>query len=65
MGNFTLYFRIKLNKLAFFINLLLRLAWVLSISPDVIAQIIRPELITFGIGLAEIIRRSIWNFLRY
>jgi len=42
----------------------MRLAWVLSISPDVIAQIIRPELTAFAVGLLEIIRRSVWNFLR-
>ena len=42
----------------------MRLAWVLSISPDVIAKIIRPELTTFIVGLIEIIRRAVWNFLR-
>lgn len=42
----------------------MRLAWALSISPDVISQAIRPELVSFGVGLIEIFRRSVWNFLR-
>lgn len=42
----------------------MRLAWVVSISPDIINKIVRPELSTWVIGLIEIIRRSVWNFLR-
>ena len=46
-------------------NLIMRLVWVLSISPDVISRNIRPELFALIVGFVEIFRRSVWNFLRY
>jgi len=42
----------------------MRLAWTLSISPDIINKIVRPELITLFVGIIEILRRALWNFLR-
>lgn len=45
-------------------NLIMRLVWVLSISPDVISRNIRPELFALIVGFVEIFRRSVWNFLR-
>lgn len=52
-------------KLAIFTNLIMRLAWTFSISPDVIAEIMRPELFSLIVGFVEILRRAVWNFLRY
>jgi len=46
-------------------NLLMRLVWVLSISPDIIPKITKPELFSFIIGFIEVFRRAVWNFLRY
>lgn len=46
------------------VNLLMRLVWVMSISPDVISRNIRPELFGLIVGFIEIFRRSVWNFLR-
>jgi len=54
----------KLYYLAMAVNLLMRLVWVMSISPDVISRNIRPELFNLIVGFIEIFRRSVWNFLR-
>jgi EXS domain-containing protein len=50
--------------LAISVNLMLRCAWVFSISPDLIARFLRPELFQAIIGFMEIFRRSVWNLLR-
>jgi len=69
--NPLLYYIGKITKIkyeyhliAIVLNLVMRLAWALSISPDIVSQVIRPELVSFGVGFVEIIRRSVWNFLR-
>lgn len=45
-------------------NFLMRFAWVLSISPDVMNSFLRPELFALIVGFVEIFRRAVWNFLR-
>lgn len=50
--------------LAMSANLILRFAWTLSISPDIVARVIRPEIFTFIICFLEMLRRCIWNFFR-
>ena len=49
------------------INLVLRFAWITSLSYGLIQSTlnVRKELIIFCLGLAEMIRRAIWNFIRY
>jgi hypothetical protein len=43
----------------------LRLAWVFSISPNIVREIgLRPEIFTMVIAFLELLRRAIWNFLR-
>lgn len=43
-------------------NLLFRLAWVLSISPDAVMNLgMNPELMTFTISFLEMFRRCMWN----
>jgi len=50
---------------AIILNFIFRITWILNISPDVINSVfIRPELSAFALGFAEMIRRTIWNFLR-
>lgn len=46
-------------------NLIMRCAWVLSLSPDIISGVVQPELFFVLIGFMEIFRRAVWNFLRY
>ena len=46
------------------LNLLLRFGWTLSISPDIVAGFIRPEIFAFFIAFLEMLRRCIWNFFR-
>jgi hypothetical protein len=45
-------------------NLLLRLSWTLTISPTVVFEMMRPELLTMFIGIGEAYRRIQWNLLR-
>ena len=47
------------------LNLALRAAWVLTISPAIVkASGILPYLFIMILSFAEIIRRGIWNFFR-
>lgn len=50
--------------LAMFFNLVLRLTWVCTISPDIIKSHVRVEFFMFLIAFLEILRRAIWNFFR-
>lgn len=45
-------------------NFILRFGWVLTTSPEILENIVYPELSLFIIYGLEIIRRSIWNFIR-
>jgi hypothetical protein len=47
-----------------FTNLFLRFMWVLSVSPEVIYQLIRPEFFLVIIYSLEVLRRGMWNFIR-
>mmetsp|Transcript_27400 Transcript_27400/g.49318 ORF Transcript_27400/g.49318 Transcript_27400/m.49318 type:complete len:402 (-) Transcript_27400:401-1606(-) len=46
------------------LNMLLRLTWVFTISPTIVSSMMRPELFTMILGIGEIYRRVMWNFLR-
>lgn len=46
------------------LNLLLRLAWTITLSPAIVGIFGDPNLVTFATGSAEIIRRGIWNLFR-
>jgi hypothetical protein len=45
-------------------NGILRVAWILSICPDIVEDLSRPEFLTGLVGALEIFRRCIWNFFR-
>lgn len=46
-------------------NLLLRLSWIFTLSPNIVASFhIMPSLFTLLIGSLEIVRRGVWNLLR-
>lgn len=45
-------------------NFLLRLSWMITISPAIVSSLGNYNLVTFITGAAEIIRRGIWNLLR-
>jgi hypothetical protein len=45
-------------------NLIMRLAWIMTISPSFADMFGNPSLLTFVTGSIEIIRRGIWNLLR-
>jgi hypothetical protein len=45
-------------------NLLMRLAWVLTLSPSIVALLGNPNVFGLAIGMVEIVRRGIWNLLR-
>jgi len=59
-----IYPRTEIYYFAIVVNLFLRFAWILTISPGIVSKIMRPELFTLIIGSLEMLRRSIWNFLR-
>lgn len=60
-----MYQRKSLYYIAIFNNLILRLVWVISISPDVkFALGISGEMWTFLVVFLELFRRCQWNFLR-
>lgn len=50
--------------IAMSVNLILRFGWTLSISTDIVARIMRPEIFAFIISFMEMLRRCIWNFFR-
>ena len=46
-------------------NFFLRLSWVLTFSPSIVAAFnVKPIVFTLIVGSLEIIRRSLWNLLR-
>lgn len=45
-------------------NLFLRFMWILSMSPEMVAHLIRPELLSLMIFSLEVLRRGMWNFIR-
>lgn len=45
-------------------NLIMRLAWTITLSPSIVSIFGDPNLVTFATGSVEIIRRGIWNLLR-
>ena len=46
------------------INIILRFLWVLSVSPEIMYQMIRPEFFALIIFTLEMFRRGLWNFIR-
>ena len=46
------------------IDIILRFLWMLSISPEIMSQYIRPEFLAMVLYTLEMIRRAIWNFIR-
>ena len=46
------------------IDIILRFLWMLSISPEIMSQYIRPEFLALVLYTLEMIRRCIWNFIR-
>ena len=59
--------RVSYYYVAIFVNLLLRFAWIASLSYGIIQQKlhVRKEVIMLVLGMMEIIRRAIWNFIRF
>lgn len=50
---------------AIFFNFIFRITWMLNISPGIINSVLwRPEFTAFLVGFCEMLRRTIWNFLR-
>ena len=46
------------------IDIILRFLWMLSISPEIMSQYLRPEFLALVLYTLEMIRRAIWNFIR-
>lgn len=46
------------------IDIVLRFLWMLSISPEIMSQIIRPEFLALILYTLEMLRRGQWNFIR-
>lgn len=47
------------------LNIILRFAWVFSISGDIIKKVfVRPEIFTMFVSFLEMFRRCLWNFIR-
>lgn len=45
-------------------NIFLRFLWVLTVSPEIMGQMIRPELLALILFTLEMMRRGMWNFIR-
>lgn len=45
-------------------NFVMRGAWTLTLSPDIVLLFGNSSILTLAIGSIEIIRRGIWNLLR-
>ena len=46
------------------VDIILRFLWMLSISPEIMSQYIKPEFLALVLYTLEMIRRAIWNFIR-
>jgi len=55
---------IRLIDLGMISNFFLRFMWILSMSPEMVAHLIRPELLSLMIYSFEVLRRGMWNFIR-
>jgi hypothetical protein len=64
LRNVLAYHHIHLYYIVIVANFFLRMSWIVSISPDIVAQMMRPELVTFIVAFLEVFRRCVWNFLR-
>jgi hypothetical protein len=42
----------------------LRFLWVLSVSPEIMSRMIRPEFLALVLYVLEMFRRGLWNFIR-
>lgn len=47
-----------------YINIVLRFLWVLTVSPEIMASLIRPEFLALILYTLEMFRRGLWNFIR-
>ena len=55
---------IKVYYYAIGTDFIFRLFFVLSISPEIVYSFIRPEFFTLVVLSAEVLRRSLWNYIR-
>jgi len=67
--NYPLRNKLSFNNKWFYygviiLNCFLRFMWVLSTSPEIVFQWIRPEFVSLIIFSMEVIRRGFWNFIR-
>lgn len=46
------------------VNVILRFLWVLSVSPEIMNQMIKPEFLALILFTLEMLRRGLWNFIR-
>ncbi len=68
-ANYPLRNKLSYNNKFFYyavvaLNFFLRFMWVLSTSPEIVFQFIRPEFVSLIIFSMEVIRRGFWNFIR-
>lgn len=59
-----LFFPVQLYYFMIVNNFVLRLVWVLSISPDIAKTFGSPQVWALVTGMLEIVRRGFWNLLR-
>lgn len=45
-------------------DVILRFLWVLSVSPEIMYQMIKPEFLALTLFTLEMFRRGMWNFIR-
>lgn len=58
------YSKRQLYYVAMVLNLFMRFAWALTISPDLVYKFVRPEFFLMILYLIEMFRRGMWNFIR-
>ena len=58
------YSKKQLYYVAMVLNLFMRFAWALTISPDFVYKFVRPEFFLMILYLIEAFRRGMWNFIR-
>ena len=46
------------------IDVILRFAWLLNLSPEIVKKTLRPNMVSLILFSCEIFRRSLWNLIR-
>ena len=58
------YPNVSFYYISVIINLILRLAWTVTLAPNLVDKLVLHNLVTFIIAILETYRRTLWNYFR-